>query len=344
MNEFLERVSSLAQEDPALSRLYLMLSNQNFELILRVHLLALEQEVNTLLRTLDERKRKRRKHWVRPYLRRRQQLGHYHALMRELAGENPELYANFMRIDEELFNEIVEKVRPYLQRQTVVRAPLEVGLRVAITLRFLATGDSYHSLGYAFRVAHNTISILVPETCRAIVRSFGEVVKLPTTPEEWKAVAHSFEEKWNFPHAIGAIDGKHVRIKNPALAGSMYFNYKKFYSMVLLALVDANYNFMYADIGACGSESDGGVFAHTRLKYLFEHMGANLPPPEALSADPAGRPVGYFMLGDEAFGLAPWMLRPYPSRGFTRAERIFNYRQSRARRVVENAFGILANR
>ena len=217
MSEFLKSVSPLAQGDPALSR-FMLLSNQNFEIVLRVHLLALEHKVNTLLRKLDERKRKRRKHWVRPYLRRRQQLGHYHALMRELAGENPDLYANFMRIDEELFDEIVEKVRPYLQRKTVVRAPLEVGLRVAITLRFLATGDNYHSLGYAFRVAHNTISKLVPETCRAIVRSYGEeVVKLPTTPEEWKAVAHIFEERWNFPHAIGAIDGKHVRIKNPPL-------------------------------------------------------------------------------------------------------------------------------
>ena len=88
--------------------------------------------------------------------------------------------------------------------------------------------------------------------------------------------------------------------------------------MVLLALVDADYKFMYADIGVCGSESDGGIFALTRLKHLSEHTQANLPPPEALSSDPGGRPLGYFSLGDEAFALAPWMMRLYPSRGFLR--------------------------
>ena len=167
---------------------------------------------------------------------------------------------------------------------------------------------------------------------------------MPTTPEEWKKVAKQFEERWNFPHAVGAIDGKHVRIRNPSLSGSHFFNYKKYFSIVLMALVDADYNFMYIDVGAVGAESDGGVFAQTQLATLFNNMQANLPPPELLPSDPDGTPLEYFMLGDDAFALKPWMMKPYPSRGLTIEERIFNYRQSRARRVVENAFGILANR
>ena len=273
-------------------------------------------------------------------------MGHFENLLRELSLETPDLYKNFLRIDEALFNEIVEKVRPHLQKRfTNFRPPLEVGLRVAITLRFLATGDSYRSLGYSFRVANNTISLLVPETCRAIVAAFHEdVIKLPRTQQEWKKVADGFEEKWNFPHVLGALDAKHVRIKNPALGGSMYFNYKKFYSIVLKALVDADYKFLYLDIGAVGSESDGGIFAQTRLNTLIERMQANFPPPEPLSTDPGGRPVDYYFVADDAFALKTWMMKPYPNRGLSKEERIFNYRQSRARRVVENAFGILANR
>ena len=266
--------------------------------------------------------------------------------MKELAEENPILYKNFLRLDEDLFNEIVERVRPYLEKKTTWwRDPLEVGLRVAITLRFLATGNSYKSLGYAFRVAANTISLIIPETCRAIIDAYAEeVITLPTTPQKWKEIAQVFEERWNFPHTVGAIDGKHIRIKNPALSGSHYYNYKRFYSIVLLAIVDADYKFMYIDVGAVGSESDAGVFAQTRVATLLNNMQAQLPPAEPLAADPDGPPVDYFMVGDDAFALKQWMMKPFPSRGLTNQERIFNYRQSRARRVVENAFGILANR
>ena len=295
---------------------------------------------------LNKAQRKPRSCWVRPYLRRRLAHGHYANLMRELSLETPDLYRNFMCLDEPLFYEIVEKVRPYIQKEvTSLRQPLEVGLRVAITLRFMATGDSYKSLGYGFRVAHNTISLIVPETCRAIIAAYAdEVLNLPRTQEEWKEVAHLFEERWNFPHTVGALDAKHIRIKNPALAGSQYFNYKKFYSIVLMALVDAEYKFLYLDVGSVGSESDAGIFAQTRLNTLIQTMQANLPPAEPLSTDPDGRPVEYFMVGDDAFALKPWMVKPYPSRGLSTHERIFNYRLSRARRVVENAFGILANR
>ena len=134
--------------------------------------------------------------------------------MSELAAENPILYRNFTRMPEELFNTIVERVTPCIQKKTTLwRKPLEPGLRVAITLRFLATGDSYLSLAYSFRVAHNTISKIVPETCRAIVAAFAdEVMKVPQTPKEWKEVARGFSDQWNFPHTLGAIDGKHIRI------------------------------------------------------------------------------------------------------------------------------------
>ena len=114
--------------------------------------------------------------------------------------------------------------------------------------------------------------------------------------------------------------------------------------MVLLALVDADYKFMYIDVGAVGSESDAGVFAHSHINDLFSEARANLPLPEPLPGDPDGMPVEYFMIGDDAFGLRTWMMKPYPNRGLSQKERIFNYRLSRGRRVVENAFGILANR
>ena len=76
--------------------------------------------------------------------------------------------------------------------------------------------------------------------------------QLPQTPDEWRAVARGFEQRWQFPNCLGALDGKHCAIRCPAKAGSLYFNYKHFHSVILLGLVDSNYCFLYVDVGRNG--------------------------------------------------------------------------------------------
>ena len=142
------------------------------------------------------------------------------------------------------------------------------------------------SLSYNYRVAPNTISDLIPVVCDAIIQEYlEEVIICPSTPEEWKQVAQGFSEKWNFHHTCGAVDGKHVAIKCPSKSGALYFNYKKFYSIVLMALVEANYRFLYVSLGANGSASDGGVFKEYSLGQALEQGYAGLPYPEPLPGD-----------------------------------------------------------
>ena len=110
------------------------------------------------------------------------------------------------------------------------REPLEPGIKLAITLRYLATGDSYHSLAFACRVPHNTISLFVPQVCKAIINEYQhEVFGLLSTPETWRPIAEQFDERWNFHHACGTIDGKHIAIKKPRKSGSLFYNYKGFF-------------------------------------------------------------------------------------------------------------------
>ena len=151
-----------------------------------------------------------------------------------------------------------------------------------------------------------------------------------------------FETRWNLPNCIGALDGKHVQIVPPYNSGSIYFNYKHTFSIVLMALVDAEYRFRYVDIGSNGRVSDGGVFSGCSLFQALETKQAGIPEPRPL---PGGEvPTNFFIVADEAFALKEYLIKPYPHRNLTRPQRIYNYRLSRARRVVENAFGILANR
>lgn len=77
--------------------------------------------------------------------------------------------------------------------QTFWRKPLDLGLTLTITPRFLATGDSYESIGYAFCVTPNTISPIIPKTCRAIIAAHGdEVIQVPQTAEETKSFTIAF--------------------------------------------------------------------------------------------------------------------------------------------------------
>lgn len=299
----------------------------------------------------EERRRRRKKErrprrfWVRNWVRRRAYFGAYETLMFELEIESPnEDFKEFLRIEPDMFYELVERLTPHIQKQrTTFREPICVPLRVAITLRFLATGQNLKQIGWHFRVPHNTISGIIKETCAAIIYEYAnEVVKMPQTPADWKKVAEEFAVKWQFPHCLGAIDGKHVAIRKPPSSGTTFYNYKGFFSIVIMAICDADYKFIFAAVGAEGSMSDRAIFSQMRLKEDMDNDNLNFPPSEPLRGD--NMQVPYFFIGDDAFPLTVHMQKPYKGRHLEHDQDVFNYRQCRARRVVENSFGILACR
>ena len=253
-------------------------------------------------------------------------------------------FRNFTRLEPHVFDELLEGIKHLITKQdTNMRKAIEPGLKLACTLRFLATGQSYVDLQYSFRIGKNTASLFIPEVCRALVLVFVDrVIPVPDTPEEWKDIAEEFWLRWNMPNCLGALDGKHVRIKCPPNSGSLFFNYKKFYSIVLLGLADANYRFLWVDVGGNGAQSDAQIFNGGELKQNILDGVVGFPPPQTLPFDQI-RTVPFFIIGDDAFGLQTYMMKPHGGGGLSYEEKIFNYRLSRARRVVENAFGIMSN-
>ena len=161
------------------------------------------------------------------------------------------------------------------------------------------TGDSFKTVSYSYRLGHATVCQIVRETCRVIVNTLMKEVMPEPSEEKWKAIAEDFWNIWNFPNCIGAVDGKHVNIEAPANSGSVYFNYKKTFSVTLLALVDANYNFIMIDVGSFGRSSDGGIFSHSALGKRMENSSLNIPPDSSLPGTNIEAP--FVIVGDEAF-------------------------------------------
>ena len=206
--------------------------------------------------------------------------------------------------------------------------------------RFLATGDSYASLAFAFRMHRCTICKIVPETCRAIWDTLQpRVMPTPDMPR-FNSVAQDFARIWQFPNCVGAIDGKHVVMQAPPKSGSQFFNYKKTHSIVLMAVADAHYNFLMVDVGGYGRSSDAGIFSKSTFGRRLLGDELHLPSDQPLYANQEAMP--FVFVADEAFPLRRNLMRPYSGAQNTEPIKIFNYRLSRARRVVENAFGIMA--
>ena len=102
---------------------------------------------------------------------------------------------------------------------------------------------------------------------------------MPQSPEQWYEISKAFMEKWNFPNTLGSIDGKHVALRGPHHSGSSFYNYKNYLSIVMMGLVDAEYKFIYLDVGCNGRISDGGVFAGCSLAEAMNKRLLNIPEP-----------------------------------------------------------------
>lgn len=141
---------------------------------------------------------------------------------------------------------------------------------------------------------------------------------------------------------IGALGGKRVLVCKSPCSGSECYDYKGHYSLIMMALVDANYKFMYVEVGASARAIDAGVWERCGLRDAIEKNIINIPPstPNPFTS----RQCPFVMVGDDAFPLKTYLLKPYPGKDLPNEKLIFNYRLSHARRTSENAFGIMARR
>ena len=100
-----------------------------------------------IVRAIDLKKKKRRSAWEKEWLKKRRTSGVYHTLIREMRTSDHQIFLNFLRVDEESFDLICSLVTPFIIREdTNMRQSISVKERVALTLRFLATGNVLYNV------------------------------------------------------------------------------------------------------------------------------------------------------------------------------------------------------
>ena len=288
--------------------------DDDLETVILLHLLYRRQKLNRIWRRM----------WVRRVFSRREQRGEYHTFLQEMRLTDSQSHFSYLRMSKPRFDDLLALVGPLLARRdnywSKQRANITPAERLALTIRYLATGNSQVSISFSYRIGRSTICKIVRETCDALWKSLQPLyVKAPATEEEWKGVSDQFDRMWNFPHCVGAIDGKHITIQAPANSGSTYFNYKGSHSVILMAVCDALYHFILVDIGDVGRHSDGGVLSNSGFGQALKNGTIALPPKCPL----AGTVLPYVIVGDEAFPLLKNLLRPYPGENLPESLSIF---------------------
>ncbi|XP_037806088.1 protein ANTAGONIST OF LIKE HETEROCHROMATIN PROTEIN 1-like [Lucilia sericata] len=238
----------------------------------------------------------------------------------------------------ELFDLLLALVRDKLTKLRQRIGPEE---RVAITLLYLGHGCSLQSIAWSHKLGKLTVRGIVLQTCEVLWRTLSPIYLSEPTTQQYKDIEKDFNSMWNAPNCVGAIDGKHVGIKNPPNSGSMFYNYKKHFSLVLLGVCDAKYTFTSVSVGSFGSQSDSGIFRLSPFGESVMTGNVPVPPHKPLSAS-TDDPFPHYFIGDADFPLRNNLMRPGSNLDTKKA--IYNYRLSRARRVIENSFGILCVR
>jgi len=211
---------------------------------------------------------------------------------------------------------------------------------LALGLYRLAHGNSYSTIGPVFNVGKSTVIEAVQDVVNGLYEIRNDHIKFPETLAEVTACIDTFSELTDLPNVVGAIDGSHVRIKAPVDSAPDYFSRFQQHDFIIQAVVDGEKIFLDFSCGYPGSMHDGRVLRRSRVFTRAEQRVILTVPTEIVS----DQEIGPYLVGDSAYPLSPWLMKPFPEGTQGSDEIQFNKELSSARVKVECAFGILKNR
>lgn len=253
-----------------------------------------------------------------------------------------EFFRQQLRVTRNTFNRILNMLGHRLVcQQSRFRDPLPPEKILALGLYRLGHGNSYVSIGPSFNVGKSTVIEAVQDVVEALYELRNEYIKFPETEAETLAATDTFEELSKLPNIVGAIDGSHVRIIAPKDSAVDYFSRYQQYDFIIQAVVNGKKLFLDFACGFPGSMHDARVLRRSAIFRKAEQG-------EILSAPTVHvnfrHEVGPYLVGDSAYPLSPWLMKPYLEGTRDRDEIKFNKELSSARVKVECAFGLLKSR
>ena len=232
-----------------------------------------------------------------------------------------------------------------MEWKTSAEDPIAPELRLGLCLYRLGRGDYYYTIAEMVGLRVSTVSSIVQEVCQALVEQlWTDTISrhMPKTEEEFRKKILDMEEFWQFPCCWAAVDGCHIPIKCPPggqEASKEYHNFKNFYSDVLMSLVDSHYSFIWGSCGFPGNSHDSIILQSTDLWDSIQESCTFEMAKEVGNVD-----IPPVIVGDAAFPLRTWLMKPYTDAVVSPEQKYFNYRLSRARMVTEGAYGQLKGR
>ncbi|KAM7287999.1 uncharacterized protein ISCGN_031688, partial [Ixodes scapularis] len=241
------------------------------------------------------------------------------------------------RVKPVTFRYLVDVCRPHMEREvTNMRSTIPVEKRVGAALYKLCSSAEDRTIANLFGLGRSTVNENYREFCRVVVSVLEQDWLKMVSAAELPDHIREFQAALEFPQGIGALDGCHFPISPPKVNASDYHNYKGWYSIILLALVDHRYRFRYVNVGTPGRCHDAHVYRRSALAAVLQGPTLQMP-----MVTVNGTTVPPLILCDQAFPLTSNMLKPYPRKDVKKdsPQEGFNRQLSSARRVVENAFG-----
>ena len=252
-----------------------------------------------------------------------------------------EYFRQQLRVNKNTFDIIRNILGPRLVRQnSKFRDCLPPQKVLALGLYRLAHGNSYSSIAPVFNVGKSTAIEAVQDVVNGLYELRDEYIKFPETLAEVNASIGTFADLTDLPNVVGAIDGSHVRIKAPVDSAPDYFSRYQQHDFIIQAIVNGKKIFIDFACGFPGSMHDARVLRRSTVFERAEQRDILTQP----TVNVNGHELGPYLLGDSAYPLSPWLMKPYPEGTRDPREITFNKHLSSARVKVECAFGVLKSR
>ncbi|XP_030380143.1 uncharacterized protein LOC115628264 [Scaptodrosophila lebanonensis] len=241
---------------------------------------------------------RRRLEWTKEWLRKNQaEFLSKENLLSELQSRKNECYHlnYFLAITESQFRYLVQKLEPIISQYAPQRKKKSFSAeeRLAITLKYLATGEVHSCRNYCFRASKFVINEMIANICLGFYEHLkDQYVQLPKTDEQWRNAATDMERKHNLPQCVGNLFMRSIQLQSNAAGGSGASDDRKRAPIIFTGIVDAENNFQYVNVERATNSRPNDIYNQTTAVELLESKM------NAMETQAEPHCKGYYFVGD----------------------------------------------